>query len=164
MEPERRGPRRGRSLWLLLPVVLLGASCARTAQEGSRPQATQELSGSALYRGSSAHGAFRQVQPADVAAHRASTRVVDVREPGEFNDRLGHIPGAELVPLGTLGERAASWDRDAEVVVVCRSGARSSRAASTLAGMGFRRVMNMSGGMLAYSSANLPVEREGAAP
>lgn len=143
-------------------LLVAAASCARTPQEESQPQAAQaqELSGSALYRSSSAHGAFRQVRPADVAEHRADARVVDVREPGEFNDPLGHIPGAELVPLGTLSEKAASWDREAEVVVVCRSGSRSSRAASALAGMGFRRVMNMNGGMMAYNSANLQVERQ----
>ena len=53
--------------------------------------------------------------------------------------------------------RARTWNRDDELVIVCRSGARSARAAEALAAMGFRRVMNLTGGMLAYTAAGLPV-------
>ena len=41
--------------------------------------------------------------------------------------------------------------------MICRSGGRSTRAAQTLTDAGFRRVMNMDGGMLAYTAAKLPV-------
>jgi rhodanese-related sulfurtransferase len=101
---------------------------------------------------------YRDVDPSQVAA-RAGLRVVDVREPNEYTGELGHIPGAELVPLGALESAAATWDKDRELVLVCRSGARSSRAAATLAAAGFRRVMNMTGGMLAWNAARLPVSR-----
>jgi rhodanese-related sulfurtransferase len=102
---------------------------------------------------------YRDIDPADLAAHRPGARIIDVREPAEFDAELGHIPGAELVPLATLEQAAAHWDRDAELVMVCRSGGRSSRAAATLARMGFRRVLNLRGGMLGYNAAQLPVER-----
>ena len=92
-------------------------------------------------------------------ASRSPRRVIDVREPGEFAGELGHIEGAELVPLGTLPEAARDWPRDAELVVVCRSGARSSRAAQVLKELGFERVVNMSGGMIAWNDAGLPVGR-----
>jgi rhodanese-related sulfurtransferase len=159
MTAARRGPLVGLAIALPLSLMLALPACDRPPHEGSSPRA-QEVDGSELYRGSTAQGSFRQVKPAGVASPKKAVRVVDVREPSEFNDELGHIPGAELVPLGTLGARAASWDREEELVVVCRSGARSRRAASTLAGMGFRRVMDMEGGMRAYSAARLPVERK----
>lgn len=145
-----------------LALAALAASllaCSRPPQGEPPPPGKPAASGSPLFRGSQARGAFRQVRPAQVAEHRASSRVIDVREPDEFNDSLGHIPGATLVPLGNLGEQASSWDHDAELVVVCRSGSRSGRASARLASMGFSRVMNMEGGMLAYNAAHLPVER-----
>ena len=95
----------------------------------------------------------------EVAA-RAPRRVIDVREPGEFAGDLGHIEGAELVPLATLPDAARTWPRDAELVVVCRSGARSGRAAQVLKELGFERVVNMSGGMTAWNAAGLPVARD----
>jgi rhodanese-related sulfurtransferase len=57
------------------------------------------------------------------------------------------------VPLGTHAAQAARWDRGADIVVVCRSGGRSARAAEALVAAGFRRVMNLAGGMLAYRAA-----------
>lgn len=102
---------------------------------------------------------YRDVTPAQAYAARGAVRLVDVREPHEFNDQLGHIPGAVLVPLATVGAQARSWDPGADVIVVCRSGGRSGRAAESLVAAGFRRVMNMTGGMIAYHAAHLPVER-----
>lgn len=105
-------------------------------------------------------GGYRDVDaPHVAAAARAGVRIIDVREPQEFVGELGHIPGAELVPLGTVEAAAATWDKDREIVIVCRSGARSGRAAGSLAAAGFRRVMNMTGGMLAWTAAKLPTSR-----
>jgi len=107
-----------------------------------------------------APGGVRDISPADVKAAAGAVRIVDVREPSEFNDQLGHIAGAELVPLATVAAAAQSWDRDAELVLVCRSGGRSGRAATGLVQLGFKRVMNMTGGMMAWNAAGLPVERK----
>jgi len=102
---------------------------------------------------------FVDVDPAFVTAHRGGIALVDVREPDEFTGELGHVPGAELVPLAILPNAAASWDPEREVVLVCRSGGRSARAAMALAGRGFRHLYNLRGGMLAWNHARLPVER-----
>lgn len=102
---------------------------------------------------------YRDVDPARVDAARGKTRIVDVREPAEFTGELGHIKEAELVPLATVEAAAQKWDREQEIVLVCRSGNRSGRAAAALAAMGFKRVMNMVGGMLAWNEAKLAVER-----
>ncbi|QSQ21240.1 rhodanese-like domain-containing protein [Pyxidicoccus parkwayensis] len=100
-------------------------------------------------------------------AERPSTvplRCVDVRELSEFDGVLGHIDGVQLVPLATLRSAAADWPRDADVVMVCRSGARSGKAAVLLRELGFTRVMNLRGGMLAWNAAELPVVRPTAGP
>lgn len=102
---------------------------------------------------------LREITVSDVAEHRERVRLVDVREPHEYSGELGHVPGAELVPLGTIAQAAEAWDKSRELVVICRSGGRSGRATALLASMGFRDVYNMIGGMLAYSDARLPVER-----
>lgn len=102
---------------------------------------------------------FTDVEPTFVTANRTHVSLVDVREPQEFTGDLGHVPGAQLVPLGKLVEATAGWDRDAEIVLVCRSGRRSARAATELAKRGFRHLYNLRGGMLAWNAAHLPVER-----
>ncbi|HEY9723384.1 MAG TPA: rhodanese-like domain-containing protein [Oscillatoriaceae cyanobacterium] len=97
-----------------------------------------------------------QVQPAEVEQKLASTQpplLVDVRQPDEYAQ--GHIPGARLIPLGTLPEHLAELPKDREIVAVCRSGARSANATLAMRQAGLNAV-NMVGGMLAWRG---PVER-----
>jgi rhodanese-related sulfurtransferase len=103
-------------------------------------------------------GGHRDIDPAVLAESRGDARVIDVREPAEYTGELGHIAGSELVPIGVVPQAAKSWDRQREIVLVCRSGARSTRAAATLVSMGFERVMSMAGGMIAWRAAGLPTE------
>lgn len=93
---------------------------------------------------------------------RAQTghRMIDVREPDEWRGPLGRVAGSELSPLGGLASAAVAWDRDAPVILICRSGGRSGRAAKTLISMGFTKVVSMAGGMLAWEAAGLPAERD----
>jgi sulfur-carrier protein adenylyltransferase/sulfurtransferase len=106
----------------------------------------------------STRAGYRDVTPAALHAARGRVRIVDVREPDELVGELGHIGGVDPIPLGVLAARAATWNRDADIVLVCRSGGRSARAAEILVAAGFRRVMNLAGGMLAYRAVGLPVE------
>jgi rhodanese-related sulfurtransferase len=101
-------------------------------------------------------GGYRDITPAQAAAARGLVRMIDVRETDELTGELGHIDGIEHVPLATVPTAAASWPRDADLILVCRSGGRSGRAAEALAKMGFTRLMNMAGGMIAYNAATLP--------
>ena len=96
---------------------------------------------------------------AQAGATAEAVRLIDVREPDEYMGELGHIAGTALVPLATVEAAAAAWPRDAIVVMVCRSGGRSGRAAASLRAMGFAHVVNMVGGMLAYNAAGLPITR-----
>jgi len=105
----------------------------------------------------------RQVPPAalgEMLTHQPPPLVIDVREESEFRGNLGHIPGARLIPLRTLADQASGLDAGKEdrIVVVCRSGVRSSTAAAILTSLGFEDVSNLKGGMLAWRDANLAVE------
>ncbi|MFM9917322.1 MAG: rhodanese-like domain-containing protein [Rhizobacter sp.] len=85
-------------------------------------------------------------------------QVIDVREPSEFTDVLGHIRGARLVPLSQLAGRTSEIDSGHPVVAVCRSGARSAQATVLLQKAGFDQVANLAGGMLRWRAESLPVE------
>ena len=68
--------------------------------------------------------------------------LVDVRSPGEFSG--GHIPGAVNIPVDEVEQRAGEIGAGSRpVVVYCRSGARSARAAATLQRLGFKQVVNL---------------------
>ncbi len=73
-----------------------------------------------------------------------------MREPDEFEGRLGHIPGATLIPLGQLAERAGEIGHDRPVVAVCRAGGRSAQATVILQQAGFKDLANLAGGMLRW--------------
>ncbi|MEZ4590724.1 MAG: SulP family inorganic anion transporter [Chloroflexota bacterium] len=79
--------------------------------------------------------------------------VVDVREPREFNQ--GHIAEARLVPLPTILSAEVKLPADRQIVLVCRSGRRSRRAAAALQHIGCMNVLILRGGMLAWNSAGL---------
>ena len=100
-----------------------------------------------------------EVTPSWLSAHPAAARLVDVREPDEFVGELGHVEGAELVPLAAVEGAAKTWPRDAPLVLVCRSGGRSGKAALALLREGFTRVASRRGGMRAWTAAALPSSR-----
>lgn len=72
--------------------------------------------------------------------------VLDVREQEEYDS--GHIPGAVLLPLGAIDRESAAEvipEKDATVLVYCRSGSRSKRAAKALAELGYTGVYEFGG-------------------
>ena len=81
-----------------------------------------------------------------------SAQFVDVREPDEV--ARGTLPGTTNIPLGQLPERLGELDTGRRVVVLCRSGGRSTQAAEILTEAGFADVVNLEGGMLAWDKAN----------
>jgi SulP family sulfate permease len=79
--------------------------------------------------------------------------VVDVREPREF--KQGHIPEAQLVPLPTILSDTVRFPNDRQIVLVCRSGRRSKRAAYALHRMGVMNVAVLEGGMVNWEACDL---------
>jgi glyoxylase-like metal-dependent hydrolase (beta-lactamase superfamily II)/rhodanese-related sulfurtransferase len=105
-----------------------------------------------------------EIQPTalqeQIAGKKASEiQIVDVREPSEFSDSLGHIRGARLLPLSELAARIGEIAADRPVVTVCRSGARSAQATVLLQKAGFNLLANLAGGMLRWRAESLPVEQ-----
>jgi rhodanese-related sulfurtransferase len=120
---------------------------------------------------SGARDAVHQISPedADAALKAGDIKVVvDVREPGEFQEL--HVSGATCIPRGVLELRAdpASpsaddalvGNRSGRILLYCTRapGARSLLAGETLSTMGFERVEVLAGGLNAWSEAGLPVE------
>jgi adenylyltransferase/sulfurtransferase len=77
-----------------------------------------------------------------------SIELIDVREPYEW--RLGHIPGARLVPLGQIDDEISRLDPARETVLYCKMGTRSRYAAEQLVAAGIPGVANLAGGILAW--------------
>lgn len=103
-----------------------------------------------------------KVSPAQASElQRGGAILLDVREDAEW--QAGHVPGARHIPLSRLPSRMGDLPARRQVITVCRSGARSRRAASMLAKDG-RDVANLAGGMLGWSRAGFPVVASGKRP
>ena len=89
-----------------------------------------------------------------VAASKDGATVIDVREPWEYS--AGHVPGAALMPLGSLAQLAGDLPRNRRIYVICASGNRSLVAADALVRAGYDAV-SVAGGMAAWRSAGGPV-------
>jgi len=98
-----------------------------------------------------------EIQPQWAEEHLKDVQILDVREPEEFDGPLGHIPGAKLIPLGSLGELLDEIPRGRPIVAVCRAGGRSARAALMLQQAGLPNVANLAGGILRWRAQNLAV-------
>ena len=75
--------------------------------------------------------------------------LVDVREPYEYE--ICRIPGSKLIPVGELPARLSELDTADEIVLQCKSGARSARALHILQEAGFRKLANLQGGITAWA-------------
>ena len=98
--------------------------------------------------GPAAENAYRQITQ-EAAKEMMDTQnviILDVREQSEFD--AGHIPGAELLPVGTITKDTAAAvipEPDSVVLVYCRSGNRSKTASSALAELGYCNVYEFGG-------------------
>ena len=93
-----------------------------------------------------------EITPREVAAWLQSDNppfILDVREPNEW--AIGHLPGAVRISINELPARLNELDPSREIVAYCRSGVRSGRAVELLRSAGFRKVKNMTGGILRWS-------------
>ena len=112
---------------------------------GMRPNVEQEAADAAAAAGKSA---------TEISALELKARldrgdklvIVDVREPHEY--QINRIPGSVLIPLGEIPRRYAELDQDAELVMQCKMGGRSAKAADYLRTVGFKKVLNLTGGIL----------------
>lgn len=77
--------------------------------------------------------------------------LIDVRKPHEWDIANLEEFGAKLVPLHTLGDHLGEFDKNADIVVQCKSGGRSGKAQAQMMAAGFTQVRNLTGGILRWS-------------
>lgn len=94
--------------------------------------------------------AFRQLD-------REIVQVLDVREAWEHE--LASLPGARLIPLGQLADRAGELDSTRPVAAYCHHGVRSRYALAILRDLGFPDLAHLAGGIDAYSRMDPSVPR-----
>ncbi|HVN64854.1 MAG TPA: rhodanese-like domain-containing protein, partial [Candidatus Binataceae bacterium] len=100
---------------------------------------------------------IEEIDPIDLKARLdrgEGVFVLDVREAGEI--AIAPFPGATHIPMGDIPARLAELDSEREIVVVCHHGIRSAQVARYLSGNGFERVLNLSGGIDAWSETADP--------
>jgi rhodanese-related sulfurtransferase len=138
---------------IVLVLALMGAflqSCATTAPKEMTAQ--QMLS--------QAKDNIAVVTPAQAKMNfdQGGYLFIDVRDPNEY--KMGHIPNAVNISRGLLEFRIASQvpDKNAKLVVYCKTGGRSALATETLGSMGYVNVASMDGGWEAWSKDGYPVE------
>ena len=98
--------------------------------------------------GNTADGTYRQIsqEEAKTMMDTQDVIILDVREQEEYDS--GHIPGAVLLPVGTISEKTAAAvipEKDSVVLVYCRSGNRSKTASAALAELGYTGVYEFGG-------------------
>ncbi len=108
-------------------------------------------------RGFTEIGATEAVQ---LINHEGAT-LLDVREDKEYQD--GHILDSIHIPLGKLAGRLDELEalKSKPLVIGCRSGHRSATACAQLRKQGFEKVYNLKGGVMAWQSAGLPLQKPG---
>jgi rhodanese-related sulfurtransferase len=93
-----------------------------------------------------------EISPSELKARRdagTGPLVIDVREKWELD--VARIPDVQHIPMGDIPARVGELDPEREIVVMCRSGGRSMQVAQFLDRTGFKRVTNLTGGILAWS-------------
>lgn len=130
------------NIWMVMAAVISGAMLL-WSYFGNRLRNVKEVNNAAALQ----------------LINHKNALVLDVRDQKEF--AAGHILNAKLIPLLKLKESIGELERhrDRPIVVVCRSGQRSATACAILGTRGFDQAYNLSGGMLAWQKADLPVEK-----
>ena len=91
--------------------------------------------------------------------NREKAVVIDVCEADEY--AAGHVGGAKNIPLSQLEQKLPTTvkNKALPVILVCQSGARSGRAVAIAKKLGYEQAQSMAGGLGAWKSANLPIEK-----
>ncbi len=96
--------------------------------------------------------AYRDLSPTEVKElleHKDGIRLIDVRE--EWEHKLARIENSELMPMSNFVGRAGELDKDDELVIYCHRGVRSVNVCNFLANQGFKNLINLKGGIDAWS-------------
>ena len=141
----------------LLAILILAGCSAPASAPAAAPAAAQPAATEAQTIDVASLPRDVDVQTTAALSEQPDVMILDVREQDEWD--AGHIPGAVFMPMGQVPDRLSEIPKDKTVIVQCRSGNRSSQVTDFLVQQGFTNVHNMAGGLNAWQSAGLPVEK-----
>lgn len=145
------------SAGFLVALALIALVAAAAAQVASEP-VEGNMAKEDLVREAKSRIVEVTAEAAEAMRDKGGTYFLDTREEKEF--KRGHIPGAINIPRGWLEFRIADLvpEKDADIVIYCKSGDRSSLGVVSLLRMGYRNAVNLKGGWRAWDKAGYPVE------
>lgn len=160
--PTRAAKLRGPSIRLLAPVVMVGlvaASCAGSASPGSAGVPSASPSAAGVMTIYAPGGTYTSVSPRELEQMLSAKDfvLVNVHVPYE-----GELEGTDaFIPYDQVAIRLSELpaQRDAKIVLYCRSGRMSTEAARTLVGLGFTNLWELDGGMIAWESGGYQLVR-----
>lgn len=135
---------------IILALAVLGfTACGQTGGEENTAPATEQQEGSVVMTVGVEQ--FHQMMTDEPGF------LLDVRTAQEFEQ--GHIEGATMIDYTDSGfeENVSKLDKDQTVYVYCRSGGRSARSAAIMKELGFKKVVDLSGGVTAWMDHGMPV-------
>lgn len=134
-----------------IAVALSGCDSATTADPSAATPATEATASSTQIDHVDAAGAAAQLASAD------KPKVIDVRTPEEFAE--GHIEGATLIDFKSpdFESKLGELDRDQTYLIHCRSGGRSTECLPTFEKLGFKHIIHLDGGIIAWQEAGQAV-------
>jgi rhodanese-related sulfurtransferase len=143
---QRRKKRQTQIVLAVIAIVILagGAWAIVWTEPAAAPEVTEESMPTSI----SVDDAYE--------LYEAGTFLLDVRTQEEWDDY--HIPDTTLIPLEELDDRVDEVPRDQDIVVVCRSGNRSTVGRDILISAGFTQVTSMDGGVSNWRESGYPTE------
>lgn len=101
-------------------------------------------------------------QAEELIKANSNLEIIDVRNPDEY--KVAHIKSAKLIPVSEIDSRLAEISKDKDLLLYCKAGKRSAKAAGILEANSFTRLKEIEGGMDAWLNAKLPSESEQSCP
>jgi len=139
----------------LLIIIFLVAGCSEEKKEPQQSTASQQKS---IFTEEPA-APFRSISVAEakeLIEKRPEMVILDIRTPQEL--REGAIEGSTLVPFWAIMQNKLKLPKETPIMLVCAVGGRSYAAGQMLVKYGYREVYNVSGGLVAWKEAGLPVK------
>lgn len=122
-------------------------STAAETSASTKTTSTTAVPGETNASGASSADAYHKItsEEAKQMMDAGNVTIVDVRTEDEYNQ--GHVPGAILIPLQTIGDEMPEQlpEKDASLIVYCRSGVRSKQASDKLVALGYTSIYDMGG-------------------
>ena len=142
---------------LNLTVVIAFVICAAFAFNAPAALA-KDMTAKDLLENAKKNVTMISLEDAKALFDKGGAVFLDCREPDEY--KMGHIPGAINIPRGLLEFQITSKvpDKNANIVMVCKTGGRACLACQSIGEMGYKNAKDMEGGWMAWEKAGYPVE------